>query len=281
MASSEPPIVVLTRAVGDAGWRLTVSEPGATSLDTLPVNARVSWTPASGLQVHLGRAPSSIGVVSGGVLELALSGGAVSMVVFRANDDLPTQLTPSLLSAVERVRANDTVQTRQVLADALEEAGAVGEAEYVRRELALQEPKDPMSPEFADELTRFEALATTVGSTFRYLVGREVDGCAGLRWTFRCPRAFDELQPTGDGAVRFCPTCRRGVLEVITEAEAEQAVAAGRCVSVRPPVPGPRWVGSVAMPGPGVAPRPIGRVTTNLVSRSPSLLERLTTWWKR
>jgi hypothetical protein len=68
--ASAPPIVVLTRAHGDAGWRLTVSEPGAPSLDALPVNARVSWTPGSGLQVHLGRAPSSIAVVSGGVLEL-------------------------------------------------------------------------------------------------------------------------------------------------------------------------------------------------------------------
>jgi hypothetical protein len=275
---SAPPIVVLTRAHGDAGWRLTVSEPGATSLDALPVNARVSWTPGSGLQVHLGRAPSSIGVVSGGVLELELSGGAVSMVVFRATDDLPTQLTPSLLSNVERVRANDTLQTRQVLADALEETGAIAEAEYVRRELALQEEKDTTTPEFADELKRFEALAGTVGSTFRYLVGREVDGCAGLRWTFRCPRSWDELLPTDDGSVRFCSTCHRGVLEVVTEAEAEQAAAAGRCVSVRTPIPA-LWVGSVAMPRPMI--RPIPRVTTNLAPRERSLFERLTTWWKR
>jgi hypothetical protein len=274
-----PPIVVLTRARGDRGWQLTVSEPGATSLDALPVNARVSWSAESGLQVHLGRAPSSIAVVSGGVLELELSGGAVSMVVFRATDQVSRPLGRVLLAQVEQVRAKDTVQTRQVLADALEETGALAEAEYVRRELALQKVDAPGSAAFADELQRFEALASTVGTTFRYLVGREVDGCAGLRWTFRCPRSWHELTPTAEPSLRFCSTCHRGVVEAASEAQAEALAAAGTCVALRAQPDVPMWVGSVAMPQP--RPRPIERVTTNLAPRQVSLIERLTSWWKR
>ncbi len=203
-------------------------------------------------------------------------GGSLEVVLFRA-DDVRGRVVPSprVLKAIEAVRSDDTSATRQVLCDVLEEVGAVAEAEYVRLELELQGHGDVAAPVFLDGVRRLRALSSVVGPTFRYLVGRDVPGCAGVRWEFRCPRPWHELVKTTQATERVCSTCRQLVVQGagrlptgVDEDAAARLSAEGVCVSVS------RLVrGSVATPRrqpAGVGPVP---PRVNLAPTRP--------WWKR
>jgi hypothetical protein len=55
---------------------------------------------------------------------------------------------------------------------------------------------------------------------------------AGVRFSFRCPRSWERLEPTADPDVRRCDACRRDVFRCGTFAEAERHALAGDCISV-------------------------------------------------
>jgi len=163
--------------------------------------------------------------------ELAFDGGALEVIAFRSERETERPALPlAVLDAINAVRQSDTPTARAVLSDTLEGAGAVAEAEYVRVEAAAQ-AMEP-SPAFVDALFRLRALSGVVGTTFRFLVGRDVDGCAGLRWSFRCPRQWSQMEKTSDPNVRSCAPCRQLVSMVHTEQEATQHAELGHCVSM-------------------------------------------------
>jgi hypothetical protein len=156
-------------------------------------------------------------------------GGQHELVWFQSDDGTTSiPLSSKALAAVTNVRRSDTPHSRSVLADVLEEEGALVEAEYVRLEAALQRKPD----DFATKLVHFRTLGVMVGTTFRYLVGRDVEGCAGLRWTFRCPRDWYELTETGDPDSRFCEGCKQLVVRAQSEDHAEALARRGICVAL-------------------------------------------------
>ncbi len=310
---SAPPLVVLHRHDGSP-WQLVFAADGIAELAGLPCRAWVSvqggalkltieqparlWAP--GLQkgkrdarIHdAGKLAGTAKVPQREVLRL----GKHELVAFHERGDRAMRPLPEAVQRlVAEVRRADTATTREVLADALEEQGSPAEAEYVRRELALQHAKDTKSQAFTDELERFKALGQVVGTTFRYVVGRDVEGCAGLRWTFRCPRTFGELTETGSSSTRFCEACHSPVVRADTEAEAGALAARGVCVSYQAPdeqlqwvgdmaVPAeprgpPSWVGSVAMPHPRIA-LPDAPKPEPAVEPKRSLMERVRRWFR-
>ncbi len=161
---------------------------------------------------------------------------------FRSTFGRPSRaLSPAALAAISAVRAADATAKRLVLADVLAEEGAIAEAEYLQKELALVTRYDARGADVLAELRDFVALASEVGATFRYLVGRDVDGCTGPRWTFRCPRSQQDLLPTDDATLAFCERCATPVTLAASEAEAARLASTGVCVSFHPsrwkPVP--------------------------------------------
>lgn len=248
------PIVVLSRQLGfRSGWTLELfHEPtfavrlGAQThacVDEGGGVLRISGQLVSGL----GHEPLEGSAAEGWALPRGLTAnvGQHELVWFQSDDDTTSvPLSTKTLAAVTNVRRSDTPHTRSVLADILEEEGALVEAEYVRLEMALQRKPD----DFATKLVHFRTLGVMVGTTFRYLVGRDVEGCAGLRWTFRCPRSWDELTETRDPESRACSTCKQLVVRSTTEEHAAALGRRGICVSLRLPDIEELWEGEIAEP---------------------------------
>ncbi len=202
-------------------------------------------------------------------------GGVLEVVLFRV-DDARARVLPSarVLKAIDAIRADDTDATRQVLCDVLEEAGAAAEAEYVRLELELQGFGEVEAPRFLEGVRRLRALSSVVGPTFRYLVGRDIAGCSGVRWEFRCPRAWDEMLETDSATERVCSTCRQVVVRVTDEADALRLAREGVCASVR-------IADAWAVPGRFAAP-PLPRPVPSQVRPAPRVnLAPPRPWWKR
>lgn len=292
---SSGPLVVLARLKGHERWQVRVGE-GVVELD--------------GLGLELGHPASVVfDAVQGSIrltmnkrlvrsrgsrdeqqltkpFTLTTSAGSLELVCFCAADDDHARPTPAILKAIEAVRARDEDTTRVVLGDVLEESGAIAEAEYVRLELDLQR-SSPSDAGFIEGVRRLRTLSTVVGSTFRYLVGRDIEGCAGVRWAFRCPTTWDDLAPTGVDSERACQTCRQLVVQVDSETDARKLAGEGICTSMRhEPVvgslgyepaeelerPAPRWVGSVAVRVPPTPPQPPA-------PKPPAPPKK--PWWKR
>ncbi len=220
---------------------------------------------------------------------LTTAAGSLELVCFCVADEQHAPPTPAIMKAIEAVRARDDATTRVVLGDVLEEAGALAEAEYVRLELDLQRTS-PSADGFIEGVRRLRTLSTLVGPTFRYLVGRDIDGCSGVRWAFRCPTTWDDLAPTDAGSERVCQTCRQLVVQVGTEADARTLAREGVCTSILQLPDGwvgsigyeagedsprerraPTWVGSVAVRVPPPVPAPSSAPTAS--PKKP--------WWKR
>jgi uncharacterized protein (TIGR02996 family) len=247
------PLVLMARVRGAVGWQVRVSDREEVELAGLGLEVfgaqvvREDWQlvlrsqdPRVRLEPHANAPASS--VHAGWV---HASGGVLEVVLFRAGD-VPPRGPPSarVLDAIHAVRANDTEATRQVLCDVLEEAGAPAEAEYVRLELTLQQQGDLEGPTFLEGVQRLRALSQVVGPTFRYLVGRDIDGCAGVRWSFRCPKSWNDMVETGRDRERLCVTCRQVVVQVTDEVSAVQLAQSGVCASVRVGVDD--WEGELA-----------------------------------
>lgn len=284
MTEVNEPLVVLTRRDSTSGWTLNLGPDGVVHLPEAELvvthsdeagltigTSSAEVKPATALELQStessGRAGPRTWRAELGEQTTWRNGRGTRCVViaFRADDATQSKVLPdSILQLVARVRAADTPHAREILADALEEHGELAEAEYVRRELRLQAVTAADSPEFLKQLKEFRALSASVGTTFRYLVGRDVAGCTGLRWTFRCPRPWATLSATADERTRFCEVCRSPVVQTRTEAHARQLAAQGTCVAVAQrhdekvgELAAPEWVGSVATPRPSPpAPHP-------------------------
>ena len=249
---------MIARLRGAQGWHVRVASADAVELSGLglevfgaSVSARggghvvlLPSDPRVRLEVPGEREPASFTIP----FLVTAPGGVLEVVLFRVDDArAPVAPSPRVLKAIDAIRVDDTEATRQVLCDVLEEAGTVAEAEYVRLELELQGFGEVEAPRFLDGVRRLRALSSAVGPTFRYLVGRDIAGCSGVRWAFRCPRAWDEMLKTDSATERICSTCRQVVVQVIDEAAALGLAREGVCASVR--IADEGWVGSVAEPG--------------------------------
>jgi uncharacterized protein (TIGR02996 family) len=247
--------VVMARVKGATGWRVHAANDTAVDLGGLGVEVYGAQVSAVGdaptvvvpdrrVRFEREEVEADAWAIPFRVLAPA---GTLEVVLFRAGSDRrEVHRAPQVLKALEAVRGHDTDENRLVLADVLEEAGAVAEAEYVRRELQLQQVRDVEAPSFSEGVGQLRALSSVVGPTFRYLVGRDIAGCAGVRWSFRCPRRWDDMAETGRAAERVCTTCRQVVVQVSDEASAEQLARDGVCASIRIDEEG--WEGEVAEP---------------------------------
>lgn len=216
--------------------------------------------------------------------------GAFDVVGFCAKQANANAPTPRVMKAIEAVRANDSEDARRVLSDVLEESGSLPEAEYVRLELKLQGTRDTSDSRFVEGVKQLRVLSSVVGPTFRYLVGRDIDGCSGVRWAFRCPASWDEMKPTAKPDERVCVSCRQMVVQVTSEADATKLASEGVCAQVR--VEEMDWVGEVAAPDPRDEPQWVGSVAVRpampdrvsppaVVTDFPKTEQPKKPWWKR
>lgn len=302
---SPGPLVVLARLKGEGRWQVRVGE-GVVELDDLGLElghpASVVFD-AARRSIRLKMNNSLVRSRDSGdeqaltkPFTLTTSAGTLELVCFCVADDHHAPPTPAIMKAIEAVRARDEDTTRVVLGDVLEEAGAIAEAEYVRLELDLQRSQ-PSDEGFIEGVRRLRTLSTVVGPTFRYLVGRDMAGCTGVRWAFRCPTTWDDLAPTNVGSERVCQTCRQLVVQVDSETDARKLARDGVCTSMaeleddwvgdvsypeapespeNPEAqPGPRapmWVGSVAVRVPPTPPPPAPKKPAPPPKKP---------WWKR
>ncbi len=75
------------------------------------------------------------------------------------------------------------------------------------------------------------------------------------RFSFKCPRRWERLQPTAEEGVRHCHECDRDVHLALTEDEFRRHSDEGRCIAV--PVRGERGESQPEEPG-----YVVGRVET-------------------
>jgi hypothetical protein len=207
----------------------------------LPGGASIEGVSGTNLWLEIGDPTQVHRVEDGGQREAPLSKrlvlvttqGTLELVAFQAEEPTAARSwPPAVMKAIAAVRARDTDESRSVLADVLEESGNAVAAEYVRTEQALQRCP-PSAPTFADQVRALHDLGRFTGPTFKYLVAREVEGCAGLRWSFRCSQDWESMTPTSSPAVRVCSSCRHPVTEVTSEEEAARLAAEGMCISMQ------------------------------------------------
>lgn len=252
----QAPLVLLTRVEGATGWSVQLVEQPRSPLqgDGLPpglqlepgVDDTLLLRVPRGLRLECESDRGPLQAV-GGKIELPQrmciwvrsAAGAAQVVLFREEAHAVAP-SPAVMKAIAAVRANDTDETRGVLQDVLEESGALAEAEYVRREHRSLSRRDY---DLVRELRELRALGSVVGQTFRYLVGRDVDGCAGVRWTLRCPKAFFDLEEGPSENERLCTICRQLVVRAADENHATELARRGVCVSFEDDEP---FVGEIA-----------------------------------
>jgi uncharacterized protein (TIGR02996 family) len=161
--------------------------------------------------------------------------------------------------------------TRLVYADWLEERGdpvSLARAEFLRLTVQLAEPGKRKGSKKARR-KRLQELAAGLDTAWLPVVSRlGIENChkkreeagQGFRWPpvrfeFLCERQWEELQPTGDRAVRFCDGCRQQVHYCDTIVEARKQASAGHCIALDLGVirrdgdlqPASAWVGRVSV----------------------------------
>ncbi|MFT3713570.1 MAG: hypothetical protein QM817_38425 [Archangium sp.] len=228
------PLVVMTRASGERGWTVRV-DPLVVKLDDTVLKAK-------GARVEVVRPDGKTSHANTGE---PFKVGALDVVCFRAEEQERAVPSAKAMSAIQSVRASDSEDARRVLGDVLEESGALAEAEYVRLELKLQAAKaQSLDDAFIEGVKQLRVLSSVVGPTFRYLVGRDIDGCSGVRWAFRCPASWDSMKATANASERVCTSCRQLVVQVSNEQDAAKLASEGVCAQVR--VEEEMWVGEMA-----------------------------------
>jgi uncharacterized protein (TIGR02996 family) len=137
--------------------------------------------------------------------------------------------------------------TRLVYADWLDEQGdpvSTAKAEFLRATAQLAAVKD--RKEDKKELEkRLQELAAGLDTDWLAVVSRlAIENCGGKRakartrplrvegFRFLCDRRWEDLRTTGDGAVRFCDSCRQSVHYCDTITEARRHAEDGHCVAV-------------------------------------------------
>ncbi|MBL8916128.1 MAG: hypothetical protein JNM17_35840 [Archangium sp.] len=268
------PLVVMTRAKGQRGWTVRI-DPSSIRVEDTVITAQPDG------RLLLERAHANRSFTYPGY---PFAAGAFDVVGFLAKQEHQRPPTPRVMRAIEAVRAADSEDARRVLSDVLEESGSLPEAEYVRLELKLQAARDTSDATFVEGVRQLRVLSSVVGPTFRYLVGRDIDGCSGVRWAFRCPASWDEMKTTAKADERVCTSCRQMVVQVTSEAEASRLAAEGVCAQVR--LEEEPWVGELAAPEPGDVPQWVGSVAVRppMPEPTPPVVvspPEKKPWWRR
>lgn len=137
--------------------------------------------------------------------------------------------------------ADDT--TRLVYADWLDEQGdslSVMKAEFLRLSVRLASAKGRRGWKTARR-KRLQQLAAKLDTDWLAVVSRlSIENCHGkrageeslVRFEYLCDRRWEDLQPTGDRAVRFCDACRQNVHYCDTIMEARRHAWKGHCIAV-------------------------------------------------
>ncbi len=134
----------------------------------------------------------------------------------------------AFLAAI-RAAPNDDLP-RLVYADWLDERDRVGGA-FLRTEceLAALSPADPRQDEVR-AILRQAGLGVDPG--WLAAVSRVPVECCGVEFQFRCPKRWEQLQPTAEEGVRFCGQCRQQVFFCTSIEVAQTHASLGECVAV-------------------------------------------------
>lgn len=136
--------------------------------------------------------------------------------------------TLSFLRAIADNPGDDAC--RLVFADWLEERGD-WRAEFVRLDCVLRAlPADRSRPAALE--SRWQELRTRLSPSWLAVLGRSALENCESRFLFRCPERWDNLDPTGVAAVRFCQACRERVYYCHSIEEAQDHARQGHCVAV-------------------------------------------------
>ncbi len=167
----------------------------------------------------------------------------------------------------------DSEEHRHVLMDWLLENDHADQAEWLRLEAAHHAETLDLAGR-----KRFVTLDQVVDAGFRARVARaRVEGCDrtdSAVFEYACPERWADMASTADPAVRTCAVCEKGVRFVTSVDEAQQVALQGGCVAMSPGVErrpgdlgdlgdlsdldtGPSWVGTVAVPEPPLAGKPM------------------------
>jgi uncharacterized protein (TIGR02996 family) len=141
--------------------------------------------------------------------------------------------------------ADDT--TRLVYADWLEEQGdavSAAKSEFLRLTAQLATGTGTQR-DWKKKEKRLQELAAGLDTDWLAVVSRlRVENCHSKRTTaearpafrvrfdFICDRHWEDLQPTGDTALRFCEACRQNVHYCDTIIEARKHAQDGHCIAV-------------------------------------------------
>jgi uncharacterized protein (TIGR02996 family) len=134
----------------------------------------------------------------------------------------------AFLAAIQAAPTDDLL--RLVYADWLDERDRDG-GPFLRTEceLAALAPADPRQDEVR---ARLRDAGRGVDLVWLAAVSRApVEGC-GVEFRFRCPKKWEQLQPTAEEDVRFCGQCRQQVFFCSSINVAQTHAALGECVAV-------------------------------------------------
>jgi uncharacterized protein (TIGR02996 family) len=128
--------------------------------------------------------------------------------------------------------APDDDAPRLVYADWLDEHDRTGGG-FLRAEceLAALAPADPRRGELQ---ARMREESRGIDPDWLATVSRgPVENC-GVKFRFRCPKRWEQLQPAAEEGVRFCGECRQQVFFCSSIDVAQTHAALGECVAVDP-----------------------------------------------
>ena len=134
----------------------------------------------------------------------------------------------ALLAAIRAAPTDDL--PRLVYADWLDERDRAGGV-FLRAEceFAALAPDDPRRAELQ---ARLREAGVGVDPGWLAVVSRvAVEGC-GVAFRFRCPKRWEQLQPTAEEGVRFCGECRQRVFFCTSIEVAQTHAALDECVAV-------------------------------------------------
>lgn len=136
----------------------------------------------------------------------------------------------AFLAAIRAAPTDDL--PRLVYADWLDEHDRAG-GSFLRAEceLATLAPSDPRREAMQGRL-REAGLGLDPG-WFASISRTPVEGC-GAEFRFRCPKQWEQLQPTAEEDVRFCIQCRQKVFFCSSIEVAQTHASLGECVAVDP-----------------------------------------------
>jgi len=190
----------------------------------------------------------------------------------------------AFLRAIQK-KPNDLI-TRLVYADWLEEQATADNddrAAYLRTEAEWADL--PEEDERRTELEqRLRALAERLDVGWMAVVSqRKIENCK-TNFEFRCPKLWENLEPTEDDTVRFCDNCRKSVYFCDTLQTAYHHAAEGRCVAISAAAertPGdmpPPWLGYETGITMGIIAYP-GDMPPDEPTPPPAASRR--SWWAR